>query len=203
MSGGDPAQEGGSGWFRRVGERVVHQGWIWKVVVAQYEAPDGTPFQRDIVRSPGAVSAVPILLDGEGGGAGVRVVLVRQYRPSIEREMLEAPAGMRDVDGEEPEATARRELIEEAGYEAAEVELLTVYHPSAGMTDGTHHVFLATGLTAVPRNTIGPEESYMDVVEVGLDEAIAMIRSGEITASNTVVGVLLAERRLRERGLIP
>ena len=185
--------------FRHIGERVAHQGWIWRVVVAEYEAPDGTRFHRDIVRSPGAVSAVPILIDGTGAAT---VVLVRQWRPSIEREILEAPAGMRDVEGEEPDDTARRELIEEAGYEAKEIELLTVYHPSAGMTDGTHHVFLATGLRSVPRQTIGPEESYMDVVHLPLGEAIEMISTGEITASNTVIGLLLAERRLRQRGLI-
>lgn len=185
--------------FRHLGEEIVHQGYIWHVAVAQYESPDGTRFRRDIVRSPGAVTAVPVLIAGDGRAT---VVLVRQWRPSIEREMLEAPAGMRDKDGEDPSATAYRELIEEAGYQAAELELLTVYHPSAGMTDGTHHVYLATALTAVPRALEGPEEQYMDVVHLPLDEAIAMIATGEITASNTVIGLLLAERRLRERGLL-
>ncbi len=188
-----------AGGFRRLGEETVHRGGIWHVAVAEYESPDGTRFRRDIVRSPGAVSAVPILF-GEDGSA--TVVLVRQWRPSIEREMLEAPAGMRDKDGESPAATARRELIEEAGYEAAELELLTIYHPSAGMTDGTHHVYLATGLRAVDRALEGPEEQYMDVVHLPLAEAVAMIATGGITASNTVIGLLLTERRLIERGVI-
>ncbi len=185
--------------FRRLSEETVHQGGIWRVAVAEYESPDGTRFRRDIVRSPGAVSAVPVLIDAEGTAT---VVLVRQWRPSVEREMLEAPAGMRDKDGEDPAGTAYRELIEEAGYEAAELELLTIYHPSAGMTDGTHHVYLATGLTQVERALDGPEEQFMDVVHLALDEAIAMIGTGEITASNTVIGLLLAERRLIERGLL-
>jgi 8-oxo-dGTP pyrophosphatase MutT (NUDIX family) len=185
--------------FRRLSETTVHQGGIWHVAVAEFESPDGTRFRRDIVRSPGAVTAVPVLIADDGAAT---VVLVRQWRPSIEREMLEAPAGMRDVDGEDPAGTAYRELIEEAGYQAAELELLTMYHPSAGMTDGTHHVYLATGLTAVPRELDGPEEQFMDVVHLPLGEAISMIRAGEITASNTVIGLLLAERRLIERGLI-
>ncbi|MGA0230057.1 MAG: ADP-ribose pyrophosphatase, partial [Ilumatobacteraceae bacterium] len=89
--------------FRRVGERTVHQGHIWSVAVANFEAPDGTVFVRDIVRSPGAVGVVPLLFDPEGVAS---VVLVAQFRPALEREVLEIPAGMRAVAGEPPETTA-------------------------------------------------------------------------------------------------
>jgi 8-oxo-dGTP pyrophosphatase MutT (NUDIX family) len=179
--------------FERIAEREVHRGYIWKVVVAEYRSPEGEHFHRDIVRSPGAVSVVPVLERADG----YHVVLVRQWRPSIEQVMIEVPAGMRDVAGEPPEETARRELIEEAGYVAGNLELLTMYHPSAGMTDGTHHVYLATELTPTPRDLQGPEEAHMTVDSMPLDDALAMISSGEITASNTVIGLLLADRRLR------
>jgi 8-oxo-dGDP phosphatase len=179
--------------FRRIGEREVHRGHIWHVVVAEYSSPEGERFHRDIVRSPGAVSVVPIVDTPEGP----HVVLIRQWRASIEQEMIEIPAGMRDVAGEPVEETARRELIEEAGYHAGKLELLTMYHPSAGMTDGTHHVFLATELESTDRDLQGPEEAHMTVETMHLDAALAMVTSGEISASNTVIGLLLADRRLR------
>ena len=84
------------------------------------------------MRSPGAVGVVPILFDAEGKPS---VVLVRQYRAALDAELLEIPAGMRDVEGEPPEITARRELAEEVGLAAGRLELLTVFHNSAGMTD--------------------------------------------------------------------
>jgi 8-oxo-dGDP phosphatase len=111
--------------FARTGERVVHQGYIWSVVVAQFVAPDGSTFERDIVRSPGAVGVLPLLFDADGTA---NVVLVKQFRSPFERELLEIPAGMRDVPGEPPELTARRELVEEAGFEAAELEWLHLFH---------------------------------------------------------------------------
>lgn len=182
--------------FRRISEREVHQGHVWRVVVAEFESPDGAPFTRDIVRSPGAVAAVPIVV-GDDGTA--QVVLVHQYRPAYEEELWEVPAGIRDVEGEAPELTAERELIEEAGYRADSMELLTRIYPSAGLTDSVTWIFLATGLTPVARDLHGPEEEYMTVVHLPLAEAVAMIDRGEITDAKTVVGLLLAERRLTTR----
>ncbi|MEZ5144991.1 MAG: NUDIX hydrolase [Acidimicrobiales bacterium] len=88
--------------------------------VATFTGPDGTSFQRDVVHHPEAVSAVPLLDDGT-------VVLVRQYRAPLERELLEIPAGIRDVDGEDPETTAGRELVEEVGLRAGRLERLAVF----------------------------------------------------------------------------
>ncbi len=59
---------------------VVHEGHVWRVVVAEFEGPDGTRFRRDIVRSPGAVAVVPLVFDAEGNPS---VVLVEQYRPAL------------------------------------------------------------------------------------------------------------------------
>ena len=92
--------------FRHVGDRHVHQGYVWNVVVAEFEAPDGSTFERDIVRSPGAVGIVPLAFDAEGQPS---VVLVSQYRPPYERELIEIPAGMRDVEGEPAEVARARE----------------------------------------------------------------------------------------------
>lgn len=182
--------------FRRIGERQVHEGHVWRVVVADFEAPDGTPFERDIVRSPGAVGVVPLVMhDGEP-----HIVLLRQWRPPYETEIWEIPAGVRDVADEEPATTARRELIEEAGLAAASIEFLTRIFPSPGMTDSVTWIFLAQDLTPVAQELAGPEEEHLSVVRVPLAEAVAMVDRSEITDAKTVVGLLLTERRLRMLG---
>lgn len=180
--------------FSHTGERTVHEGHIWTVVVAQFEAPDGTTFERDIVRSPGAVGVVPLIFDAEGAAS---VVLVSQYRAAYERDLIEIPAGMRDVDGEPLEQTGRRELIEEAGLDAGEMVHLTDLLPSPGMSDAVTSIFLATGCTPVERSLQGPEEEHSQLLHVPLDEALAMIDRGEIGDAKSVVGLLLTERRLR------
>jgi ADP-ribose pyrophosphatase len=175
--------------FSRVSERVVHEGHIIDVVVGTFRGPDGSTFERDVVHHPGAVTVVPLLDDG-------RVVLVRQYRAPIDGLLLEIPAGIRDVDGEAPEHTARRELAEEAGYAASEVELLISFQNSAGFSDERVDVFLATGLTPVPLDLQGIEEQHMTIETIALDDVPALIARGELTDAKTVIGLLLTLRRL-------
>ena len=180
--------------FRHLGDRLVHQGYIWHVAVATFEAPDGELFERDVIRSPGAVGVIPLLYDD-----GVAtIVFVRQYRGPLDRYVLEIPAGMRDIADEPPEVTAERELIEEAGLSAGRLEFLTHFYTSAGMTDSMLHIYVATELVDVERDVHGPEESHMDVVRLPLTEAVDMVVRGEIHDAKTVIGLLLVDRRLRE-----
>lgn len=185
--------------FRHLGDRLVHQGRIWRVAVARFEAPDGEEFERDIVRSPGAVGVVALRHDS----AGVpHVVLVRQYRSPFDAAVVEVPAGMRDIPGEPTEVTAARELAEEVGLAADRYEHLLDIYPSAGMTDAVVTLYLATGLTPVERDTHGPEEAHMDVIEVPLTAAVEMVLRGEIRDAKTVIGLLLIERRLGAGGAL-
>ena len=180
--------------FRHLVDVDVHQGHVWKVVVADFESPDGERFRRDIVRSPGSVGVVPLVFDAEGLPS---VVLVAQYRPPYERTVVEIPAGMRDVPGEPAEVTGRRELVEEAGLEAGEMAHLVDMLPSPGMTDSVCSIFLATGCSPVAHDRHGPEEQAMEMLHLPLDEALAMIDRGEISDAKTVVGLLATDRRLR------
>ena len=183
-----------SGEFHRISESKVHQGYIWHVVTAEYEAPDGTRFTRDIVRSPGAVGVVPLVFDAEGNAS---VVLVAQYRPPYEQVVIEIPAGMRDIEGEDTAEVARRELIEEAGLAAGELVLLGEIYPSPGMTDSVTSLYLATNCTPTPTDRHGPEEDHMEILHVPLVDALAMIDRGEIRDAKTVSALLLTDRRLR------
>lgn len=182
------------GTFRHLGDELVHRGYIWNVVSGSFEDPEGRPFTRDIVRSPGAVAVVPVLHDE----AGVpHVVLLRQYRAAFDAAIIEVPAGMRDVPDETPEETARRELIEESGYSAGRLVELHQFLPSPGMTDAVLHVYLALDLSPVGRRTHGPEEDHMDVLIVSLESAVEMVTRGEIRDAKATIGLLLAERHLR------
>lgn len=176
----------------------MHQGHVWRVVVADFEDPDGEAFQRDIVRSPGAVGVVPLIFDAEGNPS---VVLVRQYRPPYERDIVEIPAGMRDVPGEPASTTAERELVEEVGLVAGAVEHLVDIYPSPGMTDSVTGIFVATDCRATERDVQGPEEEHSVVLHVPLEDALAMIERGEICDAKTVTGLLMVERRLRSGDL--
>ncbi|MDQ3738185.1 MAG: NUDIX hydrolase, partial [Actinomycetota bacterium] len=166
----------------------VFAGAVFDVVRAKFRAPDGEQFDRDVVRSGGAVGVIPVI-DGRDGRR--HTVLVRQYRPPFDRAILEIPAGMRDVDGEDDSETAQRELIEEVGLEAAEVKLLCSFLPQPGMTDSVIAVYVATGCAAVERRLHGPEERHMDVVRLPLDEAAEMVIRGEITDAKSVIALLL------------
>lgn len=179
--------------FRRLSESIIHEGHLWNLAVAEFEAPDGSTFRRDIVRSPGAVGVVPLVFDAEGNPS---VVLVSQYRPPYERMLIEIPAGMRDIDGEDTARVARRELVEEAGLMAGKLDLLTEILPSPGMTDSVTTLYLATGCTPVPHDRQGPEEEHMELLHLPLADALAMVERGEIADAKSVVALLLTERRL-------
>jgi ADP-ribose pyrophosphatase len=183
--------------FKRLSESKIHQGFVWHLATAEFESPDGEVFSRDIVRSPGAVGVLPLLFDSEGVAS---VVLVSQYRPPYGRAIIEIPAGMRDIEGEDTAEVARRELVEEAGLSAGAVELLTEIYPSPGMTDSVTTLYLATECAEVPHDRQGPEEAHLEVLRVPLAEAIAMVERGEICDAKSVVALLLTDRRLRTKG---
>ena len=171
--------------FRKVDEVVLHHGYIFDLVRAEFVSPEGESFSRDIVRHPGAVSVVPVAEDG-------RVIMVRQYRPALDRFILEIPAGKRDVADEPPEDTAQRELGEEIGVRAGSLQLLGTFANAPGFSDEMSWIYLGRDLETVPRDVQGIEESHMTIERVSFDAAIAMIADGTIIDTKTVVGVHLA-----------
>ena len=175
--------------FRATGEEVVHRGWAITLMRSGFVDPDGVPFERDVVRHPGAVAVVPVTDAGT-------VVLVHQYRPAVDRWVLEVPAGTCDVAGEALESTARRELAEEVGYTADDLTLLTRCLVTPGFCDEVSSVYLATGLHAVPLDRQGIEEGYMRIVEVPLDRFDGSVDDGTVVDAITILGVGLARRRL-------
>jgi len=176
--------------FRKLAEREVHRGSLIAVAVGRFAAPDGEEFERDIVHHPGAVSVVPLLDDGT-------VVLVRQYRAAIDRDLLEIPAGKRDVVGEAPELTAHRELAEEIGMRAGRLDLLAEFYNSPGFCDEHSFVFLARDLEPCDDSLQGVEEQHMTVEHVALADVPGLIASGELVDAKSIIGLALAREALR------
>jgi ADP-ribose pyrophosphatase len=175
--------------FRKLTEETVWQGSLVSAATGRFAAPDGHEFERDVVHHPGAVSVVAVADDS-------KVVLVRQYRAAVDRELLEIPAGKLDVGGEEPEATARRELEEEVGIKAGRLEKLAEFFNSPGFSDEHSVVFMARDLERCDTSLQGVEEQHMTVEEVTLDQVPELISSGEILDAKTIIGLCLARQRL-------
>ena len=182
--------------FRRVSEEELLRAWLFRVDRFHLLDPDDRPFDRFVIRHPGAVTIVPVHDDGT-------VTLVRQYRAAVDALVLEIPAGTRDKEGESPEATARRELAEEAGLEAATWELLVGTWNTPGISDQHTLIYLATGLTAIPSRPDGVEEGFMTVETIHLDDVDALVADGSLKDETTVLGLYLARQRLRDGGRLP
>lgn len=176
--------------FRKLAEREVHSGHLISVAVGTFATPDGEEFERDVVHHPGAVSVVPVLDEGTA------VLMVRQYRAAIDRDLLEIPAGKRDMQDEPPEVTARRELEEEVGMRAGRVEKLAEFYNSPGFCDEHSFVFMALDLEQCEVSAQGVEEQHMTVERVSLDDVPRMIATGEITDAKSIIGLCLAREAL-------
>jgi 8-oxo-dGTP pyrophosphatase MutT (NUDIX family) len=142
-----------------------------------------------VVERPDAAIIFPLTGEGEA-------VLVRQYRPPLERMELGLPAGLVE-EGEKPEAGARRELIEETGYSGGEWEPLGALASSPSLKDNWAYLFLARGVEEVaPPDP--DEHELVETVRVPIGELLGLIRAGEIVSSSGVAAVMLALERLRE-----
>jgi ADP-ribose pyrophosphatase len=182
--------------FRKLGETELLRNPLIRVATGRFEGPDGAQFERDIVHHPGAVVVVPLTSGGS-------VLMVRQYRAAIEGELLEIPAGKRDIQEEPTETTARRELAEEVGRQAGRLDLLARFYNSPGFTDEFSWCYLARDLVEVPHDRQGTEEQHMTVEEVPLATTPARIASGEIVDAKSIIGLCLTLSRLRSEGISP
>jgi ADP-ribose pyrophosphatase len=132
-----------------------------------------------VVELPRAATIVPVLDDG-------RLLMIRQYRHSVGRAILELPGGRVDP-AETPEAAARRELVEETGYEASTYHSLGSFIPAAGISDHVGHLFEARGLRRVERRLEAFEE--IDLVPMPWEDVARALASGEIDDAFCLVGL--------------
>jgi len=144
-----------------------------------YARPDGRTFARDVVVHPGAVVILPVLGDG-------RIVMIRNFRHTVEQELWELPAGTREPS-EVPLETARRELEEEAGYRAQRWEPLAEFYTSPGVMTERMYAFVATELTSI-RQRLEVDESIV-VCPVTEAETRRLLLSGEIIDGKSIASL--------------
>ena len=162
-----------------VSTRLAYDGGLLKVNRDEVRLPDGQAAWREYVIHPGAVMMLAFVDDDT-------ILLERQYRYPKRRHFIELPAGKLEP-GEEPLATAQRELIEECGFEAAEWWKIATLDPSIGYANEVIHLYGAHRLTHVGVNLDVGE--HLETLEVKLDEALAWVRDGIITDTKTAFGL--------------
>ena len=150
-------------------------------------------FSRVVIEHPGAV--VVLAVDDQE-----RVLVLQQYRHAVRSRLVELPAGLLDVPGEDPLVAARRELLEEAGLEAERWEHLSSLHSSPGFTDECIHTYLARGLRDVPDRggfQLEHEEADMTVHWVPVAELLEAVEAGRVGDAPLAIAVLAYTLRHR------
>jgi len=163
---------------------VAYKGGLLEVRRDEVRLHDGKTAWREYIVHPGAVMILAFVDDET-------ILLERQFRYPVGREFFELPAGKIDP-GEEPLATARRELAEETGHLASSWRRLAVIHPSIGYSTERIEIFLARGLT--PCESRLDDEEFLEVFTLPLATAIDWVRTGAITDTKSVAALFWADK---------
>ncbi len=164
-----------------ISTETIYKGKIFDVKIAEIREGE-SEYEREIVEHNGSAVIVPVFADKT-------VALVKQYRHAAKKYLLEIPAGTLEKD-ENPETGARRELEEEIGVTAKNVEKLTEFYVSPGFLTEKMHVFLATDLTETQQNL--EEDELIQLERITFEQAFEKIKNGEVEDAKTIVGLILA-----------
>ena len=171
-------------------EKLFH-GRIFDLVIEDVEEKDGNIRKCEIISHPGGGVVIPLFDNGD-------VLLVRQYRYPHKIFVLEAPAGKLEPN-EDPLDCAKRELMEETGYSAEKFVKLTAMYTTPGFCNEVLHIYLATGLNKSKNGqNLDDGEQSLTIEILPLTRAIKMITDGEIVDGKTIVGIFLAERKIKQ-----
>ena len=174
---------------KQIASKQIFDGKVVKLFVDDIELPNGKGAFREVVKHPGAVCVIPITDDGE-------VIMVKQFRYPFSSVLLEIPAGKLEPN-EDPLDAVKRELEEESGVVAENIEFIGMTYTTVAFTDEKIYTYMATGLTF--KESHPDEDEFLEVVKLPLDTLVNMVMSGEIKDSKTQVAILKAERLLNER----
>ena len=169
-----------------ISERCIRRGKKFDFHVQSVRLSDGSSAEREVVRHPGAVTIVPVLAPTD---ADAKIVMIRNRRLSLDREILECPAGTLEP-GEDPGPAAARETEEETGYRPATVHPVGRFNPSPGMSDELMYVYVATDLEPTRQNLETDEAIAPVVMPVG--EVWNAVRSGALHDGKSIASLVYA-----------
>ena len=174
---------------KTISSEVIYKGKILTLRRDKVTVVNGEAY-REIIEHGGGATIIGITNEG-------KMLMVRQYRKPADRVVFEAPAGKIDP-GEDPIVTAKRELKEETGYTADNIEFITQFYPSVGYDEEILYLYLATGLT--PGETDFDDNEALDIEEWDVMELHDMVMRGEIQDGKTIIAILMAKEILEKRG---
>ncbi len=164
----------------KLSEEILYQGRILDLARETHRMPDQREARFEIVQHPGGAAALPVLSDGQ-------VILIRQFRPAVEKYVYEIPAG-RLEPGENGKACIARELQEEIGYQAAKITPLGAVYSSVGFCNEQIHLFVAEELSKTA--TALEQNEFIEPVRITLEKALQMITDGVICDAKTQITLL-------------
>ncbi|MFD2640284.1 NUDIX domain-containing protein [Piscibacillus salipiscarius] len=159
----------------------IYKGKIIDVKIDEVKLPDGKTSKRELIDHPGAVAIIALTDEG-------KLVMVEQYRKALEKSIIEIPAGKLEA-GEKPDMTAKRELEEETGYRAEQLDFIVSYYTSPGFANEIIYVYKASGLKVVEDQLQGDDDEFVELIEVTLDEAVKLIEEQRIHDAKTIHAV--------------
>jgi len=161
---------------RILSSSLIHQARIFSIRNCEVELPNGQVVTRTMLAHPGAAVIIPQLPDG-------RLLLIRQYRFAVEREIFEFPAGTLNP-GEAPRECAEREIVEETGYAASSWHPLGELLPAPGFADELQHGFFASDLrtASAPKD----EDEFIEVIPLAVGEIERLIASGKLVDAKSI-----------------
>lgn len=168
--------------------KEIYKGKLLHVFYDEAVLPNGAISSREWIKHPGACAVVPIFENGD-------VMLIDQYRYPAKKHFLEVPAGKID-SGEHPDKTAERELLEETGLHAKNMEKIGHLYPAIGYADEIIHIYVAKDLLESEENT--DDDEFVVKRRIPFSEAVNMVHSGEIDDAKTITCLLRAERYLED-----
>jgi len=172
-------------------QRLFYQGRKFSFEVNRLRLPNGVEGEMECVRHPGGAVAVPLTDDG-------KLILVRQYRFSSGRRLLEFPAGTIE-SGEAPLETAQREIQEETGYRATQWDRLGQFYLAPGYSDEIIYSYLARGLELLDHPPQMDEDEDMEVVILAISELEQAILDGEPVDGKSIASFMLLRPFLQQR----
>ncbi|MFB4163520.1 NUDIX hydrolase [Alteribacillus sp. JSM 102045] len=168
-------------------KKSIYQGRIVDLNIHDVELPNGKTSKREIINHPGAVALIAITEDD-------KILMVKQFRKALEKEIVEIPAGKLEKD-EKPEETAARELEEETGYKTNQLNKVLSFYTSPGFADEIVHIFETDKL--IKGDTSLDEDEFVEIMEVTLEEAEEMIETEEIHDAKTVFAVQYIKQKMK------